>query len=251
MTPPIFTPDGTEVEEVILPDGSEASEVIAPDGTVVFERDVIPDSVALYLFDEGSGSTFGDSDGDADGSFINGSWVSDSEAVGGFMAENSDSDRLGEVAVSDQPTIGDTGYVLSTFEFPDVSGHGSNDQFWTHNDTSGDNRLQFSTDTGDWFVGITDNSSIETGILSFEDNTKYRLGIAWDSGDYRIAHNGNIVRSGSYSGSLSLNEVAWAWGGRSGTDSGATETKHDNTRIGSVYPTEDEIEADYNDQPWS
>ena len=37
MTPPIFTPGGTEVEEVILPDGSEASEVIAPDGTVVFE----------------------------------------------------------------------------------------------------------------------------------------------------------------------------------------------------------------------
>ena len=44
MTPPIFTPDGTEVEEVILPDGSKASEVIAPDGTVVFE-DAIPDSV--------------------------------------------------------------------------------------------------------------------------------------------------------------------------------------------------------------
>ena len=42
MTPPIFTPDGTEVEEVIMPDGSEASEVIAPDGTVVF--DAIPGS---------------------------------------------------------------------------------------------------------------------------------------------------------------------------------------------------------------
>ena len=44
MTPPIFTPDGTEVEEVILPDGSAAAEVIAPDGTVVFD-DTIPDSV--------------------------------------------------------------------------------------------------------------------------------------------------------------------------------------------------------------
>ena len=213
--------------------------------------DAIPDSVALYLFDEGSGSTFADSDGDADGSFINGSWVSDSDAVGGFMAENTDSDRLGEVAVSDQPTIGDTGYVLSTFEFPNVSGHGSNDQFWTHNDTSGDNRLQFSTDEGDWFVGITDTNSIEANIVSFEDNTKYRLGVAWDDGDYRILHNGEIVRSGSYSGSLSLNGAAWAWGGRSGSDSGATATKHDNTRIGAVYPTEEEIEADYNDQPWS
>ena len=45
MTPPIFTPDGTEVEEVILPDGSEASEVIAPDGTVVFNA--IPDSEVI------------------------------------------------------------------------------------------------------------------------------------------------------------------------------------------------------------
>ena len=47
MTPPIFTPDGTEVGEVILPDGSVASEVIAPDGTVVFE-DPIPDSEDLH-----------------------------------------------------------------------------------------------------------------------------------------------------------------------------------------------------------
>ena len=61
MTPPIFTPDGAEVEEVILPDGSEASEVIAPDGTVVFEGDTIPDSVVnhmthWYPVDEGAGA---------------------------------------------------------------------------------------------------------------------------------------------------------------------------------------------------
>ena len=56
MTPPIFTPDGTEVEEVILPDGSEASEVIAPDGTVVFEGIEIPDSeLYRYEFDEPTG----------------------------------------------------------------------------------------------------------------------------------------------------------------------------------------------------
>ena len=59
MTPPIFTPGGTEVEEVILPDGSEASAVIAPDGTVVFE-DAIPDS-ALYYWET---PTDGVSDGD-------------------------------------------------------------------------------------------------------------------------------------------------------------------------------------------
>jgi hypothetical protein len=37
MSPPIFTPDGSEVSEIVLPDGERASEVVAPDGSVVFE----------------------------------------------------------------------------------------------------------------------------------------------------------------------------------------------------------------------
>jgi len=41
MSPPIFTPDGSKVSEVILPDGSTASKVIAPDGRTVFGA--IPD----------------------------------------------------------------------------------------------------------------------------------------------------------------------------------------------------------------
>jgi len=46
MSPPIYTPDGSEVSEIVLPDGSTASEVIGPDGNVVFEAGPdIPDSV--------------------------------------------------------------------------------------------------------------------------------------------------------------------------------------------------------------
>jgi len=37
MSPPIYTPDGSEVSEIVLPDGSTASQVIDPDGNVVFE----------------------------------------------------------------------------------------------------------------------------------------------------------------------------------------------------------------------
>jgi len=45
MSPPIYTPDGSEVSEIVLPDGSTASEVIDPDGNVVFEAGPdIPDS---------------------------------------------------------------------------------------------------------------------------------------------------------------------------------------------------------------
>jgi len=52
MSPPIFTPDGTEVSEIVLPDGSTASQVIGPDGNVVFEAGPdIPDS-DVYLHDD-------------------------------------------------------------------------------------------------------------------------------------------------------------------------------------------------------
>jgi len=49
MSPPIYTPDGSEVSEIVLPDGSTASEVIGPDGNVVFEAGSdIPDSENLH-----------------------------------------------------------------------------------------------------------------------------------------------------------------------------------------------------------
>jgi len=54
MSPPIYTPDGSEVSEIVLPDGSTASEVIGPDGNVVFEAGPdIPDSaVSQYVASE-------------------------------------------------------------------------------------------------------------------------------------------------------------------------------------------------------
>jgi len=53
MSPPIYTPDGSEVSEIVLPDGSTASEVIGPDGNVVFEAGPdIPDSVVSRSDDD-------------------------------------------------------------------------------------------------------------------------------------------------------------------------------------------------------
>ena len=55
MSPPIYTPDGQEVTEIVLPDGSTASEVVAPDGSVVFEAGPdIPDSVVARDPDDNS-----------------------------------------------------------------------------------------------------------------------------------------------------------------------------------------------------
>jgi len=64
MSPPIYTPDGSEVSEIVLPDGSTASEVIDPDGNVVFEAGPdIPDSVLAQ--DLVAWWRMGDDDGDA------------------------------------------------------------------------------------------------------------------------------------------------------------------------------------------
>src|SRR6056297_2572190 len=59
MSPPIFTPDGSAVTEIVLPDGSTASEVVAPDGSVVFDAGPeIPDSGVLrYEFEDDSNTT--------------------------------------------------------------------------------------------------------------------------------------------------------------------------------------------------
>ena len=87
MSPPIYTPDGQEVTEIVLPDGSTASEVVAPDGSVVFEAGPdIPDSGLLHYYpgDEGSGSTLTDNEGSADFSLSGPSWVSRSDYEGGF-----------------------------------------------------------------------------------------------------------------------------------------------------------------------
>jgi len=60
MSPPIYTPDGSEVSEIVLPDGSTTSQVIGPDGTVVFEAGPdIPDS-AVAQFNAQNLSGFSD-----------------------------------------------------------------------------------------------------------------------------------------------------------------------------------------------
>jgi len=65
MSPPIYTPDGSEVSEIVLPDGSTASQVIGPDGNVVFEAGGdIPDSgVARYEFEQDVTDSWGTFDG--------------------------------------------------------------------------------------------------------------------------------------------------------------------------------------------
>jgi len=85
MSPPIYTPDGSEVSEIVLPDGSTASQVIGPDGNVVFEAAPdIPDSgTNQWPVDEGSGTALNPRLGSVTASITGATWESDASAIGG------------------------------------------------------------------------------------------------------------------------------------------------------------------------
>jgi len=105
MSPPIYTPDGSEVSEIVLPDGSAASEVIGPDGNVVFEAGPdIPDSTvaqsdriahydAQFTFDSNDDGTTITTwqDGLSDYNLSGGSPTIRSDGINGYVAVEGDS----------------------------------------------------------------------------------------------------------------------------------------------------------------
>lgn len=117
----IFTPDGTEVSEIVLPDGSTASEVVAPDGTTVFGG--IPDSGDLharYDFSEEDGSLpIADQTGNGH-DLDSGSYSGVSGSINGVQAGVFDG--AGDVVYETESTIGQPFHVFAAFEFQTASG---------------------------------------------------------------------------------------------------------------------------------
>jgi hypothetical protein len=108
MSPPIFTPDGSEVAEIVLPDGSTASEVVAPDGSVVFEGG-IPDGLTnRWKIDEGTGSSLADSVGIQPLTTNGATWVSNSKFTGGAALDHDGSDDF---------TISDNEFGVNNSQF--------------------------------------------------------------------------------------------------------------------------------------
>jgi len=113
MSPPIYTPDGSEVTEVVLPDGSTASEVVAPDGTVVFDAGPdIPDSEAnqklihrWYLSEDSA--PFVDQIGGADSTSVTGTTQVTGDWVDGAAREGDGVDDIIETT-----TLGSFGSSL-------------------------------------------------------------------------------------------------------------------------------------------
>ena len=183
MTPPIFTPDGTEVEEVILPDGSAASEVIAPDGTVVFDvadSEVLNQADSVWWADEGSGELVSDSVSNNDGTINNVDWTtgestgSTEDGEGGIYLNFFD----GNVDFGSIYTGGDFFYCI--FARPTDAG-GSNFSVFGDSDPDDIFGVDLNSSGGSWRAwlnGENDDSNVNAkedvwamACLTFSDDT--------------------------------------------------------------------------------
>ena len=178
MAPPIFTPDGTEVEEVILPDGSEASEVIAPDGTVVFE-DPIPDSGLLHDYDADqlgltggdTVNTFTDQEGDQ-GASASGSPTFRESAINDEAAVEYDGSNDGHIASGvdvGQPLVIITVYEANntTASMRLMSGDGERFGKWA---TDSDDRYRIDAGTRNAGSSAATGPNIFSAIFDGEDS---------------------------------------------------------------------------------
>jgi hypothetical protein len=257
---PINLPNGNEVSEIVLPNGNTASEVIAPDGSTVFGA--IPDS-ALYQFPFGerSDSTLVEKLENADGTAngltnVSGNWYD------GYAEESDGTDDYGDLG-----TWGD---------------------FATYLDTSATVLLTVqTTDTG-VFLGKTQNniSRLELGVsgsggivFDIRDNNGDTVAIETDE-----SHNdGSKKRVGMVQRGDSVSDMEiWINGSEEPTSvktEGTSSLVSDDSWTTSIYShaqnvdgndvrdritatmdkiipctsdlTSQEIQDDYNAQPWT
>lgn len=207
MSPPIYTPDGSEVTEIVLPDGSTASEVVAPDGSVVFEAGPdIPDSVIhRYTFENnGDTATLTDSVGSADGT-ISGMTYTTSQA---------DDNYAGEFASDDEVTIPASEPAPISFCFDAYPRSDGAMVSWGF-DFGNDQGIAIKTTVNDELQIIYGGSgAITTASLSL--NTRQHIAVTVsDTDDITVYFDG--VQDSSATGSNS------GWGGNSalGSESGS------------------------------
>jgi hypothetical protein len=265
MSPPIFTPDGSEVSEIVLPDGSIASEVVAPDGSVVFEGPDIPDS-AIHRWKLDDSSPFEDSIGSADATNNGTVQVAGSSYQGGAAR-----DADGTNDWIDHTTLGSFGSSMgSGFAVGLTVETTATGSFGTINSNgNGENRLHFgnaseySTSAGTIFFTIVDDSnnrlslesqsSVDDGakhrwLLNAVDPTNNSLEIWIDATD----DSGAYTNEDAPSNFIDFNEVfaSFAVNAR-GSLTQYIDAIGDDIIIYDSPLSSSEIQDDYDAQPWS
>ena len=239
---PIFTPDGTEVEEVILPDGSEAFEVIAPDGTVVFEG--IPDSDHQWLWDEGQGESLVDNIGDADATREGATWSEDTNAVGGWWLEFDGSDNYVDLPIIDELDGGQFSIAITVYT-DTINQDGF---IWNQTD---DNRFSIALDDASIQCEGVNSDSFGGSWSNPPESTLFRLGVAFDftNGDVEIYRDGDRVDDGTDApgtGSATAHEIGRTIGGGN-----EFEGVLDHPVAAYELWDSNDFTGDYGEQPWS
>jgi len=253
MSPPIYTPDGSEVSEIVLPDGSTASEVIGPDGNVVFEAGPdIPDSaVYRWQFSAGSGSTASDSIGNNDGTINGATWVSGTWQGGNTLDFDGINDyislsKVSEVGVNQQFTIAATVELDTTSNQTDI---------WSQTDTSsGGNRVALKENGGKFVLTSFDGSTrvVNRETSTFSTGVKYRVvGVFDGTNNVGEIYVNSVKEDNADAGAAGLSNIDHHEIGRDSQNAIYFDGRIDDVIIYSSLLTTSEIERDYNAQPWS
>ena len=150
------------------------------------------------------------------------------------------------VVDSDQQDPGDSGILTMTVHYLSIS---ENQEYaFANPDTTNDRRLYVRSDNGNLEVNIADATTIEL-LSNPSENTTYRVGIRWDTGDWTGYLDGSPVGSGTYPGTMSLAGANWFFGSVL-ADEGFANVIVDYPRIGGE-PWDDQLFQDeYEAMPW-
>jgi hypothetical protein len=217
MSPPIFTPDGNEVSEIVLPDGSTASEVIGPDGNVVFEGGPdIPDAVvAQYLFEDDSDPSVAIDDVGSNNADITGATY-DADAQSGAFALSHDGtgDYLQSQPTVDLVSSGETNAIglgcfvkpqlANRYPYPVAYGPTGGDLFGIWFNVDGDDSLNARLQVGGSNVDVTTSASY--------DSYQHVYANATDS-DINIIVDGTVADSATHSIDISNLGAGSLWTG--------------------------------------
>lgn len=212
--------------------------------------DELPDSVVnRWPIDEGSGTTFADAIGTADGTWNGGSWVSDSSYIGGFGYSLDGTDDNGDTgATMPAGSMGlgitvDFSSTKSTFQYITAAHNGTNE---------GGRQIRFN-DNGDLYAEVINDSGTIFSTTASVSTGRHRVWMILDvsAPELRLAIDGSVVSTTSVSGNFQTQLSNHAIGYDPGGSQFYLQATVDEPMVDSDAPTSQDLTDDYDRQPWS
>jgi len=242
MIPPTSI-DGTDITGATI-DGQDVEEITV-DGDTVFSAGIQP--FASYPFDEGSGGTINDVIGNNDLTG-NGTWIADSDAVGGFKFEMQNDENISRPNFAELD-INNSFSVALTLNPAAVSR-----EYILYNATPANkDGLICTIDANQFVAGFIDDlsrahqasQSINTGrnrvIVTFDSSSNTTTVYVNKNGS-TVLQGGLIRSAGDDGGFFRLN--------RDNSDRYG-DGIYDNLQLYDVVLTQTEVDEDFDAQPWT